>query len=158
MTLAVMAAPRCAVTLVDVLDDVLAFVAAGQVEIDVGPLAALFGKKTLEEKFHADGIDGGDAERVADGAVGGRSAALHENVLLAAEADQVPDDEEVSGEFEFLDEIQFVFDLVAGAGLHVVTRCGRSAGEILPRRARAERNSWSRLRARDSAGIRSRDR
>ena len=94
-----------AVSLVDVLDDFFALVAAGQVEIDVGPLAAFFGKKTLEEKFHADGVDGGDAERVADGAVGGGSASLHENVLLAAEADQVPDDEEVSGEFEFFDEL-----------------------------------------------------
>ena len=147
-----------AIALVDVLDDFFALVAAGQIEIDVGPLAALFGKKALEEQFHADGVDRGDAERVADGAVGGGSASLHENVLLAAEADEIPDDEEVSGEFEFFDERQFFFDLAAGAGLQVCAACGHSAGGSLPRRARAERNSWSRLRARDSAGIRSRDR
>ncbi len=108
-----------AVTLVDMLDDFFALVAAGQVEIDVGPLAAFFRKKTLEEQLHADGVDRGDPERVADGAVGGRSAPLHENVLLAAEADEIPDDEEVSGEFEFFDELQFFFDLKAGAGLQV---------------------------------------
>ncbi len=108
-----------AVTLVDVLDNFFAFVAAGQVEIDVGPLAALFGKEAFEEQFHADGIDGGDAERVADGAVGGGAAALHQNVLLAAVADQVPDDQEISGEFEFFDEGKFFFNLAAGAGLHV---------------------------------------
>ena len=88
-----------AVALVDILDNFFAFVAAGQVEIDVGPLAALFGKKALEEQLHADGVDCGDAERVADGAVGGGSASLDQNVLLAAVTDQVPDDEEVSGEF-----------------------------------------------------------
>ena len=44
-----------------------------------------------------------------------------------AVADQIPDDEEVSGEFEFLDEIQFFFNLVAGAGLHV----GRGAAVAL---------------------------
>ncbi len=115
MTLAVMAAPRCSVALVDVLDDALALIAAGEVEIDVGPLAALFGEKALEEQFHADGVDSGDAERVADGAVGGGTAALDEDVLLAAEADDVPDDEEVAGEVEFLDECEFAFDLAAGA-------------------------------------------
>ena len=35
-----------------------------------------------------------------------------------AEADQVPDNEEVSGEFEFFDKRQFFFDLAAGFGLH----------------------------------------
>src|SRR3954468_1685650 len=44
------------VTLVDVLNDALALVAAGQVEIDVGPLAAFFTEETLEEQVHADGI------------------------------------------------------------------------------------------------------
>ena len=44
-----------AVALVDVLDHFFTLVAAGQVEIDVGPLAALFGEKTFEEQFHADG-------------------------------------------------------------------------------------------------------
>ena len=95
-----------AVALVDVLDDALALIAAGQVEIDVGPLAALFGEKALEQQFHADGIDGGDAERIADGAVGGRAAALHQDVLLAAEAHDVPDDEEVAGEVELLDQMR----------------------------------------------------
>ena len=36
--------------------------------------------------------------------------------LLAAVPDDVPDDEEVAGEAEFVDEGEFVFDLFAGAG------------------------------------------
>ena len=104
-----------AVLLVDVLDDALAPIAARQIEIDVGPLAALFGQEALEQQLHADRIDGRDAEAVADGAVGRRAAALHEDVVLAAEVDDVPDDEEVAGEIELLDEIQLALDLRARA-------------------------------------------
>ncbi len=111
-----------AVALVDVLDDALALIAAGQVEIDVGPLAALFGQEALEEQFHADRIDRGDSERVADGAVGGRAASLDQNVLLAAEAHDVPDDEEVAGELELFDQRQFALDLAPGAALQAGIR------------------------------------
>jgi hypothetical protein len=76
--------------LVDVLDDALALFAAGQVEIDVGPLAALFGEEALEEQVHADGIDGGDFERVADRAVGGRAAALRQDVVLLGRSARCP--------------------------------------------------------------------
>ncbi len=38
-----------AVALVDVLDDALALVSAGQVEVDIRPLAALLGKEALEQ-------------------------------------------------------------------------------------------------------------
>ena len=41
-----------AVLLVDVLDDLLAPIAARQIQIDVGPLAALLGKEALEEQLH----------------------------------------------------------------------------------------------------------
>jgi hypothetical protein len=103
-----------------VLDDALALIAGGQVDVDVGPLPALFGEKAFEQKLHADRIDRGDAERVADGAVGGRPASLGKDVLFAAEADDVPDDEEISGEVELLDEMEFAFDLAAGALLQVL--------------------------------------
>ncbi len=88
-----------AVTAVNVLDNFFALVAAGQVEIDIGPLAAFLRKKPLKEKFHADRVDGGNAKGIADGAVGGRPAALHQNILLAAEADKIPDDQKISREF-----------------------------------------------------------
>ena len=91
-------------------------VAAGQVEIDVRPLAALFGEEALEEQVHADRIDGGDAERVADHAVGRRAAPLHQNAFALAELHDVPDDEEVSGESEFGDERQLALRLLLGAG------------------------------------------
>ena len=104
-----------AVLVVEVLDDPLAAIAARQIEIDVGPLAALFRQEALEQQIHADRIDGGDAEAVADGAVGRRAAPLHENVVLAAEIDDVPDDQEVAGEIELLDQIELALDLAARA-------------------------------------------
>jgi hypothetical protein len=93
-----------AVALVDVLNDALALIAAGKVEIDIRPLAAFFGEKALEEQLHRNCVDRGDAERIANGAVGGRSAALHQNVLGSAEFDDVPNDQEIAGEIEFFDE------------------------------------------------------
>ena len=99
---------------VDVLDDPLAPIAARQVEIDVGPLAALLGQEPLEQQIHPDRIHRGDPQAVAHGAVGGRAAPLHEDVLLPAEVDDVPDDQEVAGEIELLDQIQLALDLRAG--------------------------------------------
>ncbi len=92
----------------------LAPVAARQIEIDVGPLAALFRQKAFEQQIHADRIDRRDAEAVADGAVGRRAAPLHEDVVLAAEVDDVPDDQEIAGQLQLLDEIEFARDLRAG--------------------------------------------
>ena len=104
-----------AVLLVDVLDDLLAPVAARQIEIDVRPLAALLREEPLEQQIHLDRIDRRDAQAVADRAVGGRAAPLHEDVVLPAVIDDVPDDEEVAGEIELLDQIELARDLRAGA-------------------------------------------
>src|ERR1700683_1875913 len=108
-----------AVALVDVLDGALALIAAGEIEIDVRPLTTLLRKKTLEQQFHFDGVNRGDAERIADRAVGGRSAALHQNVLFAAELDDVPDDQEIAGQVELFDEGELVIDLAASAAAQI---------------------------------------
>src|SRR3989454_481095 len=108
---------RRAVALVDVLDHLLALVAAREIEIDVRPrlvpgrVGALFGEEALEEQVHLHRIDGGDPERVADRAVGRRAAPLHEHVLAPAEQDDVVDDEEVPGESEPGDERQLPLEL-----------------------------------------------
>ena len=106
--------PTLAVLLVDVLNDPLAPIAARQIEIDVGPLAAFLGQEALEQQLHLDRIDGRDPEAVADRAIGRRPAALHEDVLLPAVVDDVPDDQEVAGEIELLDEIELAGNLRAG--------------------------------------------
>src|SRR5439155_24861084 len=69
----------------------------------------------LEEKVHADRVDRRDPERVADGAVRRRAAALAEDAALAREADDVPHDQEVAGQVELPDQRQLVLELLADA-------------------------------------------
>ena len=113
--MAVIAGAVLAVFLVDVLNHRLTAIAARQIQIDIGPLAAFLRQEALEQQLHAHRVDGGDAEAVAHGAVGRRAAALHEDVLLPAEIDDVPDDQEVAGEIEPLDQIELAHHLRAGA-------------------------------------------
>ena len=131
MTLAVMAAPCWPYLLVDVLDDALAPIAARQIEVDVRPLAAFLGQEAFEQQIHAHRIHGRDPQAVTHGAVGGRPAALHENVVLAAEVHDVPDDEKVAGEIEPFDEIQLARDLRARAVvIRPVAIAGADVGEV----------------------------
>ena len=58
-----------------------------EIDVDVRRLAPLLGHEALEQEVVALGIDGGDAQHVADGGIGGRAAALAENVLRSREAD-----------------------------------------------------------------------
>ena len=109
-----------AVLLEDVLDGLLALVARGQVDVDVGPLAALLGEEALEEQSHRHGVDGGDAERITHGAVRGRAASLGEHRRLAGEARDVVHDQEVAGEVELLDDGELVLDLAPGLRGHRV--------------------------------------
>ena len=102
---------QLAVALVDVLDGALALIAAGQVEIDIRPLAALFGEEALEQQVHAHRIDGGDSQRITDRAVGGRAAPLRQNAVVAAETHDVPDDQEIAGQFQLFDQRQLALDL-----------------------------------------------
>ena len=90
-----------------------AAVTGGQVEIDVRPGIATLGKKAFEQQLLLDGIDGGDAEAVADGGVGCRAAALNENALVAGEIDDLADDEKVAAEAEPSDQAEFVVELPA---------------------------------------------
>ena len=104
---------KLAVSLIHVLDGALALIAAGQIQIDIGPLAAFFGKESLEKQLHSHGIDRRDTQCITNGAVGGRAAALHEDVVLTAELNDVPDDEEVSFEAELFNKPQLTLDLPA---------------------------------------------
>ena len=97
--------------LVHVLDYAFALFAAGQIEIDIGPFAALFGEEAFEQQIHADRVHGGDFERITDRAVGGRAAALRQNAARLGEAHDVPDDQEIAGQLELFDQRQFALDL-----------------------------------------------
>src|SRR5712692_1525740 len=92
------------VAFVNILNRALALVAARQIEIDVRPFAALFGKKTLKQKFHADGIDCRNPKRITHRAVRRRTAPLDQNVSAATKLNNVPNDQEIAFEFKLFDE------------------------------------------------------
>src|SRR5216684_6056408 len=80
-----------AVTAVNFLNDAFAPVAARQIEIDVRPTFAPFTEKALEDEMIAQRIDRRNAETITDRAVCSAAAALHHDVVLAAEINDVPD-------------------------------------------------------------------
>ena len=98
-----------AVLAVEVLDDLLATVAL-DVDVDVRGAVALGRQEALEQQAERHGIGGGDAEGVADRRVRRRAAALAVDVLPPTELDEVPDDEEVAGEAETLDDVELTVD------------------------------------------------
>ena len=101
------------------MNGAFALISAGKIEIDIGPFAAFFGEESFEKQIHADRVNGGNAQRVTHGAIGSGTAALHEDIVFAAKADDIPHDQEIAGEIELFDQGQFAFDLLACAFLAV---------------------------------------
>ena len=115
-----------AVAVVDVLDGLLPALVL-DVEVDVGRPVPLRGEEPLEEEAEADGVGLGDAEGVADGGVGRRAPALAVEVLAAAELHEVVYQQEVAGEAQLLDEVEFTGDATPGFGM---LRMGRGVAVI----------------------------
>ncbi len=99
-----------AVVLEDVGDDLLA-PARLDVEVDIGRAVALGGEEPLEQQPEPHGVGPGDAQGEADGRVGRRAPTLAVDVVAPAELHDVPDDQEVAGEPEGPDHLEFVVDL-----------------------------------------------
>ena len=89
-----------AVAPVNFLDDALAPVAARQIEIDIRPAFAAFAQETFEDEMIAQRIDRRDAEAKTNRAVRRAAAALHHDIVFAAEINDVPDDQKIAGEPE----------------------------------------------------------
>ena len=67
---------------VDILDDLLAPLML-EIDVDIGRLVARVRDEALEKQVRAGGVDLGDAERIADGGIGGRAAALMEDAVVS---------------------------------------------------------------------------
>ena len=105
---------------VDILDHLLAPLML-EIDVDIGRLVARVRDEALEKQVRAGGVDLGDAERVADGGIGGRAAALVQNAVVPGVAHDVFDGEEKRRVFEPRDQLEFVPDLLDH-------RSGRAAG------------------------------
>jgi hypothetical protein len=66
-----------------------------EIDVDVGRLVPLGRDEALEQEGVLDRIDRGDAERVADERIGGRTPALAEDVLAPGISDDRIDGEEI---------------------------------------------------------------
>ena len=108
---------------VDVLDGLLPPVGL-DVEVDVGWSVALGRQEALEQQAEGHRIGLGDAERVADGAVGCAPPPLAVDVLLPAELHDVPHDQEVAGEAQGLDDAELVIDGPPGQRVPTVPGAG----------------------------------
>ena len=121
-----------AVSGVDVLDDLLA--AAGlDIEVDVRVAGSPRGQEALEEHLVPDGVDGCDAQGVADCGVGRRASPLAQDSRLCAELDDGVHDEEVAGESQGLDDLELVVEHLPGSGVLLrgaVAAGGALAGEL----------------------------
>src|SRR5207302_8730376 len=102
---------QLAIAFVNILNGFFALVTAGQVQINVRPLTTLFRKKALKQQLHSHRINGSNGQRVTNRAVRRRPSALNQNSVVAAEADNVPHNQEISGEFQLLDEVELAFNL-----------------------------------------------
>ena len=110
-----------AVFFIDVLDHLFAPLML-EINIDVRRLVALPGDETLEQHGHARRIDRGDAQRVADRRVGGRTAALAQDARAPGKADDVLDGEEKRLVAELGDQRQLVFDQRANLVRHALRK------------------------------------
>jgi hypothetical protein len=81
------------------------------VEVDVGRSVALEREEALEQQAQIHRVGLGDAERVADRAVGRAPPALAVDVVDAAELHDVDEHQEVAREVEPLDHVELVGDL-----------------------------------------------
>ncbi len=97
--------------MVDILDSLLSLVFGGEIEVDVRPLTTALTQESLKEQLHPYRVDSSNFERIADGRVRRAAAALNQDVVLLAETNDVPNDEEVSCEAKPRDQIEFVIDL-----------------------------------------------
>src|SRR5437016_11021929 len=79
-----------AVAPINFLDRSFTPIAARKIEIDIGPAFAAFVQETFENQNVTDRIDRRDPEAITNRAVRGAAPALHHNIVLAAEIDDVP--------------------------------------------------------------------
>ena len=118
--------PLAAVLFVDVLDDFFTPLVL-EIDVDVGRLVAFAAQEPLEQKMTDHRVDGGDAQAIADGRIGGRAATLAQDFSLVGKAHDVFDGEEEHLVVLLHDEREFMFDLRSNFLGHAFRIAARSA-------------------------------
>src|SRR5262245_17742955 len=99
------------IAFIQILDHLLAPLMF-KIYVDVGWLATVGRNEPFEQKINLGGVNRGNAEAIAHGAVSGRAAPLAEDRFfqLASVADDIVDGEEITGVVELGDEGEFLID------------------------------------------------
>ncbi len=119
------------VFLIDILNHFFATLMF-EVDVDIGGFVAILGDEPLEQDVDAIGVDGRDAQAVANDRVGRRAASLAEDLPGSGEANQVPHGQEVSRIIELVDDRQLALDQVAHLGGNAawIAIMGAGRGEL----------------------------
>ena len=96
---------------INFLDHRFATVAAGKIEIDIGPAFAALVEETFENQMIFHRIHRRDPQAITNRAIGGAATALDHDVVFATEIDDVPHDQEISRETELDYQREFFLDL-----------------------------------------------
>ena len=84
-----------------------------EINVDVRRFVARGADESLKQHVNPVGINGRDAQAIADGGIRGGAAPLTENPARASKADQIVDREEVRLDLQIFDQRQFMDDLLA---------------------------------------------
>src|SRR4051812_17940357 len=95
---------------VDILDHFLTTLVL-EVDVDIGRLGSLFTQEAFEQQIGALRVDGGDAERITDRAIGGAAATLTQNLARLGHLHDLLRAQEISRYVNLADDLQLFFDL-----------------------------------------------
>src|SRR5262245_48075974 len=109
-----------AVTPINFLDHCFPPIPAGKIKIDIGPAFTALVQESFEYEMIFHRINRRYPEAITHGAVGGAATALDHDVVLPAEIDDAPNNQEITGETELAYQREFFFDLT----FHFRTDCG----------------------------------
>src|SRR3989442_1432158 len=119
------------ITTVYFLNDALAPLTAGKINIDVRPgILSPLGQEPFEQSVKLQRVNRGYLEAKTNRAVSCAAASLGHNVLLMTKLHDVPNDQKISGDFEFLNQSQLIFQLLANFCRNFLV-APASAGESL---------------------------
>ena len=113
------AGPFAAVLFINVLDDLFPALVF-KVHVDIGGLVPFGADEALEQKVDAVRVHRRYPQAIADRRICRRAPALAKDAALPGEADDVVDGEEVRGEVQPGDQVQFMFQLAAHLFGHAI--------------------------------------
>ena len=90
------------VSFIDVLDSLLSLIPRRKIKIYVRPLSSTLTQEPLKQQLHSNGIDRRNFKCVTDRGIRRTSSSLHQDVVLLAVADNIPDNKKVSGKAQLL--------------------------------------------------------